>query len=69
VKLGGTITARLEIVWRNPVPVRRPQWRRTVKQADGHNVYALQEELVGNGILGFWTPTCDLEVHRGGRAA
>jgi hypothetical protein len=60
--------ARLEIVWRNPQPVRRPQWRRKVKHVDGHDVFVLQE-LVGNGILGFWTTICDLEVRRGGRAA
>jgi len=65
---GGTIMNRLEIVWRNPQPVRRPHWRSTVKHENGHDVYVL-EQLVGSGLLSCWTAICDLEVSNGGRAA
>jgi hypothetical protein len=58
----------LQIVWRNPEPVLRPQrWEPLAKRADAA-VYLIQE-FVSVGEFSFWSTKVSLEVVRGGRAA
>ena len=59
----------MEIVWRNPNPVRTARRRQSVERIDTAGfVYNLQE-FVEDGELGHWTTISDLEVLDGGQAA
>jgi len=60
--------AKVEIVWRNPEPVKHTLRRHSLQRDSNHALYVLQE-LVDDGNLGYWTTISDLEVLVGGRAA
>jgi hypothetical protein len=60
--------AKVEIVWRNPEPVKHTLRRHSLQRDSNHALYVLQE-LVDDGNLGYWTTIFDLEVLVGGRAA
>jgi hypothetical protein len=63
-----TLVAGLQIVWRNPEPVRRPQrWEPLANRPDAA-VYLIQE-FVSVGEFSFWSTKLRLEIVRGGRAA
>lgn len=59
---------KIEIVWRNPEPVKQTQRKQSLEESSDHALYAVQE-LVENGYLSYWTTICDFEVLAGGRAA
>jgi hypothetical protein len=62
------LAAGLQIVWRNPEPVRRPQrWEQLANRPDAA-VYLIQE-FVSLGEFSFWSTKLSLEVVYGGRAA
>lgn len=58
----------LEIVWRNPNPVRHHSRRHNSKHERDRTVYILQE-FVTHGNLSYWTTLSALEMLAGGRAA
>jgi hypothetical protein len=58
--------ATLEIVWRNPQAVRRPQRWEAVVAGFSSSLYIVQEFL-STGDHGFWNTTCGLEVFPGSR--
>jgi len=60
--------AILEIVWRNPRPVRYHSRRRSCKRESNRSLYLLQE-FVADGFIGYWTTISALEMLPGGRAA
>ncbi len=63
-----TLATGLEIVWRNPESMRRPQrWEPLANRPDAA-VYLIQE-FVSVGEFSFWSTKLSLEVVRGGRAA
>jgi hypothetical protein len=53
--------SKLEIVWRNPKPVRCSRRWETIKQGSGFVLYIVQEFL-STGTEGFWYTTSGLEV-------
>ena len=59
---------KIEIVWRNPEPVKQTQRMQSLEESSDHALYAVQE-FVENGCLSYWTTICDFEVLDGGRAA
>lgn len=59
---------KIEIVWRNPKPVKQTQRKQILEESTDHALYAVQE-FVENESLGYWTTICDFEVLAGGRAA
>ena len=58
----------LEIVWRNPNPVRLHRRRHSFERTGERPMYILQE-FVEDGLVGRWATISDLEVVAGGRAA
>ena len=60
----------LQIVWRNPQPVRHIQRWESVEKAPDQHVYVVQEYVLDteNGA-GYWATECELQVIRGGSAA
>ncbi|HEU5335828.1 MAG TPA: hypothetical protein VFU27_07690 [Terriglobales bacterium] len=60
----------LQIVWRNPQPVRHIQRWESVEKDPEKSVYVVQEFVIdsqdGNG---YWATECELQVFSGGRAA
>jgi hypothetical protein len=61
-------TTTLEIVWRNPDPVRHQSRRHSSKRERDRTLYILQE-FVTRGNLSYWTTLSALEMLAGGRAA
>ena len=59
----------LEIVWRNPNPVRVMRRRHCVECVDRAAHFYTLQEFVEDGDLGHWATISDLEVLQGGRAA
>ena len=59
---------KIELVWRNPEPVKQTQRKQSLEESSDHALYAVQE-FVENGCLSYWTTICDFEVLAGGRAA
>ena len=53
--------SKLEIVWRNPQPVRRGHRCELVKRGSNSTIYIVQEFL-STGEHGFWNTTCRLQV-------
>lgn len=51
----------IEIVWRNPQPVKQTQRKQSLEESSDHAFYAVQE-LVEDGYLSYWTTICDFEV-------
>jgi hypothetical protein len=58
----------LEVVWRNPNPVRSHRRRHSFEGVGERARYILQE-FVNDGCLGYWTTISDLEVVVGGLPA
>jgi len=54
-------SAKLEIIWRNPQPVRRRQRWEAVEVGSSSSLYIVQEFL-STGEYGFWNTTCRLQV-------
>jgi hypothetical protein len=55
---------KLQIVWRNPQPVRRRHRSELLEVGSNSSVYAIQEFL-STGEQGFWNTTCRLQVISG----
>jgi len=58
----------LQIVWRNPNPVRPHRRRHSVEHLGQSDLYIMQE-FVEEGPYAYWATISDLEVVEGGRAA
>jgi hypothetical protein len=58
----------LEIVWRNPNPVRHHSRRRNCKRESNRTYYILEEFVVHRNLY-YWTTISALEIVTGGRAA
>jgi hypothetical protein len=67
-RLGEMVMAKLEIVWRNPEPVKYAPRRHSLGKGSQHRLYILQE-FVCDGNLSHWETIADLEVLIGGMAA
>ena len=67
-RLGEMVMAKLEIVWRNPEPVKYAPRRHRLGKGSQHTLYILQE-FVCDGNLSHWETIADLEVLIGGMAA
>lgn len=52
---------QLEIVWRNPHPVRRRHRWEPIEAGENSAVYAVQEFL-STGEHGFWNTICRLQI-------
>jgi len=59
---------KIEIVWRNPEPVKQAQRKQSLEESRDHALYVVQE-FVETGCLSYWTTIRDFEVLAGGRAA
>ena len=57
---------KLAIIWRNPDPKWHKQRWQTLERGVERSLYAVQE-LIVKGDKGYWSPSCALEVRRGGR--
>lgn len=61
---------KLEIVWRNPQPIRHIQRWESVAKAPDKSVYVVQEYVIdGEGGDGYWATECELQILHGGHAA
>lgn len=60
----------LQIVWRNPHPVRHVHRWESLEKAAEMSVYVVKEYVLeGSEGDGYWATECELQVLRGGRAA
>jgi hypothetical protein len=59
---------KLEIVWRNPKPVRHHSRRHNRQRESERTLYILQE-FVADGYVGHWATVSALEMLAGGPAA
>ena len=57
---------KLQIVWRNPQPVRRRHRSEPLEVGSNSSLYAIQEFL-STGEHGFWNTTCRFQVICGRR--
>ncbi len=59
---------KLQIVWRNPQPVRRRHRSELLEVGSNSSIYAIQEFL-STGEHGFWNTTCRLQIISDGGSA
>ena len=59
---------KLQIVWRNPQPVRRRHRSELLEVGSNSSLYAIQEFL-STGEHGFWSTICRLQISSDGGSA